>query len=395
LAFVALEFSGVRHAPDRAVRSELPASGKVVASPVASNPAVKDLAPLPPAMATLAAPHWAIADPRRPAPGGSTDGQRAEPEGEVCGLGNAPSGSAEAASLSKVAEVRDADAAARLFALMAQSPDVATRAAAQLGSDQRASLAMAAQQTRDPVVYAFAQQACSRPGTQPAACALLSPYRMASLDPLNVVPWLWVAEEASRVGNDQSVVEAVYRASLAKESRLREYAFTSLALSAIPANWPTWDAVFASAHVLQIHAALRLPSYLPMVKYCSAEHARDVNVRQTCDRLAQVLVERGDTLVDHGIGRRLGERAGWPTDKVELLDARHAAYKRLALDGDTLASGSGHGSCGQLVRNVQLALAHARDGELLYAKARLAESGTTDSETLLQYRKGQAASSPR
>jgi hypothetical protein len=38
---------------------------------------------------------------------------------------------------------------------------------------------------------------------------------------------------------------------------------------------------------------------------------------------------------------------------------RHAAYMKAALDGDSLASGSGHGSCGQLVRNVELALAHA------------------------------------
>lgn len=328
-------------------------------------------------------------------PRGSTETAVAEPRGEVCGLGSAPPGSAEAASLARLATARDAEAAARLFALMARSQDPATRAAAQLGSDQRGELAMTAQHTQDPIVYALAQQACSRQGVRPEACGQLSPLRMAALDSLNVVPWLWVAEEANRVGNAQGVVEATYRASLAKESRLREYAFTQLALSSIPDDWPTWDAVFASAYVLQVHAELRLPSYLPMVAYCSAENARDVNVRQTCDRLARVLVESGDTLVDHGIGRRIGERAGWPAEQVELLEARHAAYRKLALDGDTLASESGHGSCRQLLLNVQVALAHARDGELPFARARLAESGVTDAEALQQFRMRPVASSPR
>jgi hypothetical protein len=372
-----------------------PPPREVPTSQVGLKPVAKVWVPLPAALAGLAATQQVGTQPANRRLASSSPVQAAEPEGEVCGLGNAAAGSAEATALSKLSAERDTAAAARLFALMAQSPDAAVRAAAQLGADQREALAMAAQQTRDPVIYAFARQACSRAGPQPAACAMLSPHRMAALDPQNVVPWLWVAEEATRVGNAQGVEEAVYRASLATESRLREYAFAVFALSSIPADWPTWDAVFASAQVLQIHAALSLPSYLPMVKVCSAERTRDANVRQTCDRLAQVLVEKGDTLVDHGIGRRLGERAGWPADKVELLNARRAAYTKASLDGDTLASGSGHGPCGQLVRNVQLALAHARDGERAYAQARLAESGTTDADMLLQYRKGRAASAPR
>ncbi len=375
--------------------SAVPASAPSAAPRVDAGTAVgmKQMLPLP--IAKLEARLQEGARSGQEEPRRSIEFPIAEPQMEVCGIGNASPGSADAASLAKVAAVRDAEAAAKLFALMARSQDPATRAAAQLGTDQRAALAMTAQHTQDPIVYALAQQACARPGRRPEACAQLSPYRMAALDPLNLVPWLWVAEDAHRVGNVQGVVEAAYRASLAKESRLREYAFTQLALSTIPADWPTWDAVFASAFVLQVHAELRLPSYLPIVAHCSAESARDVNVRQTCDRLARVLVEAGDTLVDHGIGRRIGERAGWPAERVELLEAHHAAYKKLALDGDTLASDSGHGSCRQLLRNVRLALAHARDGELPFARARLAESGMTDADALRQFRMRPAASSPR
>ena len=394
-AFLAAEVLEVPDANDPVVSLRASSSGLGATPPVGPTAGVKARVPLPPAIVALTAPQPAMAASGHRTPAGSSLPEHIDLTGEICGLGSASPGSAEAASLTALAAQRDSAAAAQLFDLMARSPAPAVRAAALFGSDQREALAMAAQHTRDPVIYAFARQACSRPGAQPAACGLLSAHRMAALDPQNVVPWLWVAEEANRLGDAHGVSEAVYRASLAKESRLREYAFTALAMSAIPADWPPWEAVFASAHVLQVHAALRLPSYVPMVQHCSAENTQDANVRQTCDRLAQVLIERGDTLVDHGIGRRIGERAGWTADRVQLLHARHAAYAKVAVDGDSLASGSGHGSCGQLVRNVQLALAHALHGERSYVQAKLAESGTTDAELLVQFLKGQAASAPR
>lgn len=392
VAFLAVELLERRDAEDPAIPPEASFSTPVATAPDGPKPGAWEHVLLPPAIAALQS---TIGVSGRQTPFGTIPTQSVDFSGEVCGLGSASPGSAEAASLSALAAERDSAAAARLFELMARSPVAAVRAAALLGSDQREALAIAAQDTRDPVVYAFAQQACSRPGAQAAACGLLSAHRMAALDPQNVVPWLWVAEEATRLANAQGVLEAVHRASLAKESRLREYAFAALALAAIPPAWPPWEAVFASAHVLQIHAALRLPSYLPMVKHCSEENTRDANVRQTCDRLAQVLVENGDTLVDHGIGRRIGERAGWAAERVQLLNARHAAYMKAALDGDSLASGSGHGSCGQLVRNVELALAHALDGERSYVQGRLAESGITDAQLIQPFRKGQAESIPR
>lgn len=395
LGLVAVEFSagpGASQVPEHQQRQS---SDTGMARPALPGALVTALPPPPAALASLATLQRAAQAPGHSTPGHGIDAQPAEAEGEVCGIGQAPPRSPEATTLAKEADARSGEAAARLFALMANSADPAVRAAGQLGTDQREALAMSARRSSNATVYAFAMQACSRMGVRPAACAQLSSHRMAELDPLNVVPWLWVAEEASTSGNEQGVVEAVYRASLATESRLREFAFADLALSAIPADWPTRDAVLASAKVLRIHADLLLPSYLAMVKQCSAENARDFNVRQTCDRLARVLVEHGDTIVDHGIGRRIGERAGWPAETVELLEARHAAYKRFALDGDALAAGSTHGACGRLLRSVQVALSHARHGEMLYARTRLAEMGVTDAEALLEFRKlRQAASSP-
>lgn len=375
-----------------------PANTSAPATAPTPTPDLIRHAPLPPALASLAnlsAPRTATAAAARDTPGAPAEAAAGDSRGEVCGLGTAAPGSPEAAALAAQAAQRDEAAAERLFASMARSPLAAVRAAALFGSDQRDALAREAQHTRDPVVYALAWQACSRTGQKPAGCGALSAHRMAELDPQNVVPWLWVAEEASRAGNGQGVAEAVYRASLATISRLREYDFTALALAALPADGPHWENVFASAQVLQRHAAISLPSYLPVMQHCSAEQTRDANVRETCGRLAQVLVESGDLLVDHAIGRRLGERAGWPAERLQLLEARQAAFRRLGLDGDTLAAGAGHGPCGQLARNIRSALTHSLQGERASMVAALAAAGITDETLLLQHRRRTEEARPR
>jgi hypothetical protein len=216
---------------------------------------------------------------------------------------------------------------------------------------------------------------------------------MARLDPDNVVPWLHMAYAAQQRNDTGGVAEAVYRASLAGQSRVREFAFADLALSALPADWTARDAMLASARVLQLHAALALPAYQGVVRYCSKERTRDANVQQTCERLALVLIERGDTLVDYGIGRRLGEWAGWSAETVELHNARFEAYMRTARDGDTLASGVAEASgCDGLRRGVRTAYAHARDGERATLQAMVQQAGLSDAAMIERYRAQQQRS---
>ena len=172
------------------------------------------------------------------------------------------------------------------------------------------------------------------------------------------MPWLQVAGEALQRKDMAGVAEAVYRAALASTSRSREFAFTDVALSALPTDWPARDAMLASARVLEIHASLALPRYIAAVQHCATDRvAADANLQQTCDRLARGLTERGDTLIDYGIGRRIGERAGWPAEVVELNNARFAAYMRSQTDGDTLASNMGNATgCDAMRRFVRLAV---------------------------------------
>jgi len=317
--------------------------------------------------------------------------------GEVayCGFGVAAKDSPTAKALARQAAAHTEAAADRLFASMRASPDPRARAAAQLALNDRDALADTARLTSDPTVYALALQACDRGATdaRTANCSFLTAAQMARLDPHNVVPWLYVATEALSRGDLGGVAEATYRASLARESRLREYAFAELALTAIPPDWPPRDVMLASAKVLEIHALLDLPSYLAVVQHCVKENMHDSNLQQTCSRLAQVLTTQGDSLVDYAIGRRLGERAGWPAQTVEAHHARLEAFKNTQTDGDTLASNMALATdCGALRRGVRLAFAHAHHGERAFAEAELARSGVNDAEILRRHRAAQAAS---
>ena len=39
-----------------------------------------------------------------------------------------------------------------------------------------------------------------------------------------------------------------------------------------------------------------------------------------CDRLAQLLTQRSDTLLLAGVGRRVAEAAGWPPERLAAVD---------------------------------------------------------------------------
>jgi hypothetical protein len=377
-----------------------PSSGPLAPAPALLSAASPFASGATSGAATRPAPHASAAtDPTarwrqlpspKPAPGSIA----------ICGIGTAPADSDAAKVLVQQFNDQTGRAAQRLFGLMRASPDPVVRAAAQLGLGEREALANAARQTTDPAVYAMAVQACHRgdAATIPPACGLLTAGQMARLDPLNLVPWLEVANEAAARNDAGGVGEATYRASLAEVSRVREFRFADLALSAIPEDWSPRDAMLAQAKVFDIHIALQLPSYLAVVRFCGRDQMRDANRRETCQRVARVMTEHGETLIDYGIGRRIGDWSGWPADVVEAHEARLEAYKASLVDGDTLASeNTTLSGCGALLRGVQTAFAHARYGELKFMNDEIARLGWSDEDILARHRaaKPQHAASAR
>ena len=55
-------------------------------------------------------------------------------------------------------------------------------------------------------------------------------------------------------------------------------------------------------------------------------------VRQQCDSLAELLVTKGNHLLDLGLGKTIGARVGWPSERVkELVLEQHALMQAIVL----------------------------------------------------------------
>ena len=76
-----------------------------------------------------------------------------------------------------------------------------------------------------------------------------------------------------------------------------------------------------------IEAAIGLPALSALASQCKPAAAAGSVLQRQCDQIAGLMVDKGDTLLAHGVGLRLGERAGWPAARVAAARAEmNAAY---------------------------------------------------------------------
>ena len=189
------------------------------------------------------------------------------------------------------------------------------REAAGPHSQKLARLAVASQ---DPGAYALALYGC-RLNRDDGACAQLSAAQWSQLEPDNAVPWFYVAEEAAARKDEAAMSEALLRASRAKTSDY--YWSTVLAMAETPAAGELDSAprlVYLS-QLLGIYAALPAPPYLAVRQACTADRMADSTRRQQCLDLATMMTERSKSLVELSLGTAIGERGGWPADRVQRL----------------------------------------------------------------------------
>ena len=126
-----------------------------------------------------------------------------------------------------------------------------------------------------------------------------------------------------------------------------------------------------SIEVIGVQAAETYPLNAAL-KYCSAAELRGGNRRQTCEALADLLVSRGDTLLDLGVGRALGEKLGWPADRVAAL--RDEGLALMALQTEQLVTRQPY-SCASVENLVAHYAEVARLGELATMREVLRRSG--------------------
>ncbi|MBX3621874.1 MAG: hypothetical protein KF891_18030 [Rhizobacter sp.] len=318
------------------------------------------------------------------APPAAASEPMAADETEVCGLGRvkadpehrprdmAPITRAVGQARERVLPLLLAgDDTARAAGLLLQAlgePEAGDGLPAADASQARDALAQMAVATRSPGVYAWAMRACQRERGS-GACALLSADQWARLEPGNAIAWLNVAADAQARGDSAGVAEAMYRVSHASRSDARWGALVGVVLARVPAD----TGLLAKAGLAMDVAAVDTRAEIPLVaasQYCSVPAVRDANRQQVCAAVAEVLATRGSTLVEASLGATLGQRVGWPAERVAAAADERDAMAQLS----RLPQPPGVWSCAGLVKVLSQLTEVGQHGELAALRAALKRS---------------------
>jgi hypothetical protein len=179
-------------------------------------------------------------------------------------------------------------------------------------------LARLAAASQDPVAYAFALFGC-RLNRDDRACAQLSLERWAQLESDNAAPWLHLVGGAAQRNDEAALRAALLKASRAKTSD--SHGSRTLQMAEHPAARALAAAprlVFLS-QLLGVYAALPTPPHIAVSEACSVERLADPVRKALCGDLATMMTERSTSLAELSLGTTIGERAGWPLERVRQL----------------------------------------------------------------------------
>jgi hypothetical protein len=174
--------------------------------------------------------------------------------------------------------------------------------------------------TSDPRVAALATQLCdTAPPEHAAACSSMSAARWAAIDAENVQAWLAVAAEALERSDIRTAREALGRAAQSRTSRLIWSDLMPLSNSAMLRSLPPVERQVLAADLIGVGSLLVNNGLLAISRLCSNDALNGPQRRQECSAIAGLMIEHGDTLMEHGIGIGLARRAGWPAERVDAL----------------------------------------------------------------------------
>lgn len=253
------------------------------------------------------------------------------------------------------------------------------REAARPQAQELARLAVASE---DPGAYAMALFGC-RLNREDEACAQLSIARWAQLDPDNAVPWFYLAEEAAARKNEVAQNEALLRAARAKTSDYQWSTVLAMADHPTASELAPASRLAYLVHLLGIYAAFPTPPYMAVLNACTAERMADSARKQLCSDLATMMTERSKSLLELSLGTTIGERAGWPADRVQRLrDEKEAVF---FVDGNYWVAEDVH-SCRFLAQLETRSRELLSVGELTSARQRIAASGRSVTELAQNWR---------
>lgn len=271
---------------------------------------------------------------------------------ESCGAGNAAAGDTAALDTAgaQALEQRARATGDRWVAGMQSSGDERARAAGWLlgMNDDRVTLrdrlATLAATSRDALVQAYALRACRGESAASSACQALSPMNWAQLEADNAAAWLAVAADPRVEPAVQ--VEALQQAARASRFDTHATALHALVQAAAPAGINDFDRLTMAREIGTARAdwlgteALRV--------HCSASALADAARAPVCDRVADLLAKRAQSVPDLLQAREIGQRLGWAEERLNALrdeaDAMVAFERRSFESGEPL-------SCALLARH--------------------------------------------
>ena len=240
-----------------------------------------------------------------------------------------------------------------------------------------AALVRLALSERDPLIYGWAVGACHHhEATSGGPCQLVNPDEWARLEPDNGLAWQQVAEAATDRGDRAALDAAVRR--IAQAGRFDGgWGRLGATLSSGRPDASVYERAQLSTEAIGVEAAAPAGS---MVRWCRPP--LDANRRQVCDELAQTLLDKGVTLMDHMLAMATARYAGWPTERIKSLEQQRDAYQAVLAEQSRyeFTGCKGLRTFVDYVRNIE------REGEIGYARRLLAERGVPIEEVARAHR---------
>lgn len=319
---------------------------------------------------------------------------------EVCGYGQVPIDKNDASAIFQRVGALTKGAGTRWLSALQNSGDLRARVAGLLlegkvtGGD---SLRPVEEQTRnevvqlaagsgDPAVYAMALSMCNTVAATDAesACRELSLQQWSRIDPDNAVPWLLLAGKARSRHDSAAEAEAFSHAATAHKIDSYSDSVYAFAEPELPQDVTPLERSYLATEVIGVEAAIGLPQYSVASQHCSSNAMQDSKVQLQCKSLAELLVTKGTNLLDLALGKTIGARAGWPSERVkELVLEQHALMQSIIQqapsDNDKMWT------CDAVSRANAYVIQRVRMGELGAARDGLERSGETIEEMAQKY----------
>ncbi len=255
------------------------------------------------------------------------------------------------------------------------------------------ALARLALETKDLAVYGLAAQLCAaNPVAIGTACQQVSLAEWARLEPDNMAAWLRLADEAHARKDTQARAQALHRAAAARRHTHHEgLMFEAIEATGVPDLHPqTLHQALASATA--VHGVWMASFGAAANTECAKPALHDSNRRLACGALAAALTERGSSLLDDVLGRAIGERAGWPPERLDALREERLLINEVGARATVHENPLG---CREVDAMRQYFQGWARQGELATLRA-LAASATPEERerARAQARRAREAAAP-